>query len=182
MRKNRVIEKNRCYHLVSRLAYSAIFLDDEEKDRAVALMRRVEEFSGVVVLAYAFMSNHFHIFIYVPSAEEIGDRYSVSAGQRRIVWDPLLTSYTNRSVLADLEITLSAESVDEKRYLIIDMTEGAVNATGAKSLVVDVAGGAEVEFVDVFGNRVSADRFAAGLHRLDVPASGYAIIKRHRSL
>ena len=44
MRKNRVIEKNRnrCYHLVSRLAHRAFFLDDEEKDRAVALMRRVE--------------------------------------------------------------------------------------------------------------------------------------------
>ena len=54
-------------------AHRAFFLDDEEKDRAVALMRRVEEFSGVVVLAYAFMSNHFHIFIYVPSAEEIGE-------------------------------------------------------------------------------------------------------------
>ena len=63
----------RCYHLVSRLAHRAFFLDDEEKDRAVALMRRVEEFSGVVVLAYAFMSNHFHIFIYVPSAEQIGE-------------------------------------------------------------------------------------------------------------
>ena len=36
-------------------------------------MRRVEEFSGVVVLAYAFMSNHFHIFVYVPKAEEIGE-------------------------------------------------------------------------------------------------------------
>ena len=71
MRKNRVVEQNRCYHLVSRLAHRAFFLDDEEKDRAVALMRRVEEFSGVVVLAYAFMSNHFHI--YVPSAEEIGE-------------------------------------------------------------------------------------------------------------
>ena len=46
-----------CYHLISRLAHRAFFLDDEEKDRAVALMRRVEEFSGVVVLAYAFMSN-----------------------------------------------------------------------------------------------------------------------------
>ena len=56
MRKNRVVEQNRCYHLVSRLAHRAFFLDDEEKDRAVALMRRVEEFSGVVVLAYAFMS------------------------------------------------------------------------------------------------------------------------------
>ena len=42
MRKNRVVEQNRCYHLVSRLAHRAIFLDDEEKDRAVALMRRVE--------------------------------------------------------------------------------------------------------------------------------------------
>jgi len=29
-------------------------------------MRRVEEFCGVIVLAYAFMSNHFHIFVYVP--------------------------------------------------------------------------------------------------------------------
>ena len=42
MRKNMVGEQNRCYHLVSRLAHRAFFLDDEEKDRAVALMRRVE--------------------------------------------------------------------------------------------------------------------------------------------
>ena len=73
MRKNRFIGQDRCYHLVSRLAHRAFFLDDEEKDRAVALMRRVEEFSGVVVLAYAFMSNHFHIFVYVPKAEEIDE-------------------------------------------------------------------------------------------------------------
>lgn len=42
MRKNRVIEQDRCYHLVSRLAQRAFFLDDGEKDRAVALMRSVE--------------------------------------------------------------------------------------------------------------------------------------------
>ena len=73
MRKSRVVEQNRCYHLVSRLAHRAFFLDDEGKDRAVALMRRVEEFSGVVVLAYASMSDHFHIFVYVPKAEEIDE-------------------------------------------------------------------------------------------------------------
>ena len=56
-----MIEQNRCYHLVSRLAHRAFFLDDEEKDRAVALMRRVEEFSGVVVLAYAFMSRGYRV-------------------------------------------------------------------------------------------------------------------------
>ena len=37
-----VVGQNRCYHLVSRLAHRAFFLDDEEKVRAVALMRRVE--------------------------------------------------------------------------------------------------------------------------------------------
>ena len=37
------------------------------------LLRRVEDFSGVIVLAYAIMSNHFHIFIYVPEPEELGD-------------------------------------------------------------------------------------------------------------
>ena len=42
MRKSRVVEQNRCYHLVSRLAHRAFFLDDEEKGRAVTLMRRVE--------------------------------------------------------------------------------------------------------------------------------------------
>ena len=43
MRKNRVVEQNRCYHLVSRLAHRAFFLDDEEKDRAVALKARRSE-------------------------------------------------------------------------------------------------------------------------------------------
>ena len=80
MRKNRFIGQDRCYHLISRLAHRAFFLDDEEKDRAVALMRRVEEFSGVVVLAYAFMSNHFHIFVYVPKAEEIDEAEKCHAG------------------------------------------------------------------------------------------------------
>ena len=73
MRKLRLVETNRCYHLISRLAHRAFFLTDEERTRAVELMRRVEEFSGVVVLAYAFMSNHFHIYVYVPEAEEIGE-------------------------------------------------------------------------------------------------------------
>lgn len=58
---------------MSRLAHRAFFLTGEERTRAVALMRRVEEFCGVLVLAYAFMDNHFHIYIYVPDAEEIGE-------------------------------------------------------------------------------------------------------------
>ena len=73
MRKSRLIETGRCYHLTSRLAHRAFFLTEEERTRAVDLMRRVEGFSGIIVLAYVFMTNHFHIFIYVPEAEEIGE-------------------------------------------------------------------------------------------------------------
>ena len=47
MRRARIVESCRCYHLISRLAHRAFFLDDEEKTRAVSLLRRVEEFSGV---------------------------------------------------------------------------------------------------------------------------------------
>ena len=50
MQKTRLIERFRCYHLMSRLAHQAFFLGDE-KTRAVELLRRVEEFSGVLVLA-----------------------------------------------------------------------------------------------------------------------------------
>ena len=73
MRKTRFIENCRCYHLISRLAHQALFLDDDEKTRAVELLRRVAEFSGVIVLAYPTMSNHFHIYIYVPEPEELDD-------------------------------------------------------------------------------------------------------------
>ncbi len=73
MRKNRLIETQRCYHLISRLAHRAFFLTEEERSRAVDLMRRAEEFSGVFVLAYAFMANHFHIYIYVPEPVELSE-------------------------------------------------------------------------------------------------------------
>ena len=53
MRKNRVIEQNRCYHLVSRLAHRVFFLDDGEKDRAVALMRRVDQLGNTTTTSYS---------------------------------------------------------------------------------------------------------------------------------
>ena len=54
MRKCRTVETGRCYHLISRLAHRAFFLDDDEKTRAVDLMRRVEEFGGILILAYVY--------------------------------------------------------------------------------------------------------------------------------
>ena len=65
MRKSRVNLPNRCYHLISRVAHRAFFLDDGERTRLVDLVRRVSRFSGVKLLAYGVMSNHFHVFVYI---------------------------------------------------------------------------------------------------------------------
>ena len=44
-----------------------------EKAQTVELLCQVKLFSGVIVLAYAIMSSHFHSLIYVPGSEEIGE-------------------------------------------------------------------------------------------------------------
>src|SRR5574344_1465986 len=73
MRPLRNFKTNQCCHLISRIANRAFFLNDEEKTRFVERLWRVATFSCVEVLAYCFMSNHFHILIYVPDPRELLD-------------------------------------------------------------------------------------------------------------
>ena len=47
-----VVQVGKCYHHVSRVAHSAYSFDDEEKSRFVDLLKRVEFFCCVKVLAY----------------------------------------------------------------------------------------------------------------------------------
>ncbi|MBQ6141475.1 MAG: transposase, partial [Kiritimatiellae bacterium] len=69
----RNFKSNRCYHLISRIANRAFFLTEEERSRFVARMWRVAEFSGIGVLAYCFMGNHFHLLVYLPEARKLDD-------------------------------------------------------------------------------------------------------------
>ena len=80
MRRSRVNLPNRCYHLISRVAHRAFFLDDGERTRLVDLVRRVSRFSGVKLLAYGVMSNHFHAFVYIGYPEKIDDAEIVRRG------------------------------------------------------------------------------------------------------
>ena len=72
MRPLRNFKTNQCCHLISRIAHRAFFLNDEEKTRFVERLWRVATFSGVEVLAYCIMSNHFHVLVYVPDLLEKG--------------------------------------------------------------------------------------------------------------
>ena len=73
MRRCRINLPNRCYHLISRVAHRAYFLDEGERTRLVDFVRRVAEFSGVKLLAYSVMSNHFHVFVYIGRPESPSD-------------------------------------------------------------------------------------------------------------
>jgi REP element-mobilizing transposase RayT len=76
MRKARIVEEMAAYyHVVSRVVgRERLFDAAEERERFTKTMRQVEGFSGVQVLAFAVLGNHFHILLYVPEWQEVDDR------------------------------------------------------------------------------------------------------------
>ena len=73
MRRKRKFKAGYCYHLVSRIAHRAFFLDKEEKDRFVDLLLRVEFFSGVRVVGYCVMSNHIHVYVHLEEEHDVSE-------------------------------------------------------------------------------------------------------------
>ncbi len=61
------------FHVVSRIVNRHFVLGDEEKEFFRRTMRKLEAFSGVQILTYCVMSNHFHLLIKVPEPIELND-------------------------------------------------------------------------------------------------------------
>jgi putative transposase len=66
------------YHCVSRVVDGLFIFQttghgSPEAEKFVLLMRRLEAFSGVRVLDYVLMSNHFHLLCEVPQARELSE-------------------------------------------------------------------------------------------------------------
>jgi putative transposase len=75
MRVARLKESGRraCYHVMSRIVDRQMVMGGEEKEKFRKLMRAVEAFSGVHVLTYAVLDNHFHILVEVPERQPVSD-------------------------------------------------------------------------------------------------------------
>ena len=61
------------YHVVSRTAFRRFAFRPEERNAFVRLLARIAAFSGVRVLTFAVMSNHFHLLVRVPEGHEVSD-------------------------------------------------------------------------------------------------------------
>ena len=78
------------YHVVSRIANKAFLLNkDEKKEVFVNMLHQAADFSGVDVITYVVMDNHFHLCVRVPRQEgeisesEILRRVGVLYGEER---------------------------------------------------------------------------------------------------
>jgi len=65
------LEETATYHVMSRIVERNYRLTDGERDIFHRIMRASETFSGVQVMTYALMANHFHILVHVPEWREV---------------------------------------------------------------------------------------------------------------
>jgi putative transposase len=71
------------FHLLSRAPQGQrLWQDDAGKEKMRELLWRVAEFSGVEIITYALMSNHFHILVRVPMKE----RADVEVTDAQLLW------------------------------------------------------------------------------------------------
>lgn len=76
------------YHLTSRCVLRQFLFGAEDKEMLVRMMRACAEFSGIEILAYAVLDNHFHILAHVPAPalvpeDEVLRRVDILYGRAR---------------------------------------------------------------------------------------------------
>ena len=59
-----------CYHVVSRVVNREIVFGDLEKEKFREILDKQLEFSGLRLLAWCLMGNHFHLLLQVPDKEK----------------------------------------------------------------------------------------------------------------
>jgi REP element-mobilizing transposase RayT len=105
-----------CYHVVSRINEKRYYLGDEQKAVFLGLLRKAAVFSGVELLTFCLMDNHFHLLIRVPERVEIDDKellYRLRTLYRPGEYRELLDEYRR----AEKDKTGAALMMFRKRYL-----------------------------------------------------------------
>ena len=61
------------YHCMTRTVNGELLFKSREKEILRKMIRQVADFSGVEVLTYCIMSNHFHVLLRVPDGDAVSD-------------------------------------------------------------------------------------------------------------
>ena len=85
---NRSKEYDTVHHITSRIAHKVRFLQEEaERNDLIEMIRRAAVFTGVKLLGWCIMINHFHILAFLPAPIEVDEneilrRYGVLKGAK----------------------------------------------------------------------------------------------------
>ncbi len=82
-----------CYHVMSRTCGGEVLLDDVEKEALRRIIWRMAEFSGIKIVTYCLMRNHFHLLAEVPHRETWLQRFDGPTGEEKL-FDHLRTLYS----------------------------------------------------------------------------------------
>jgi len=99
-RKRMKLKGAACYHVMSRTVNGEFLLGSLEKEAFRRMMWRMSQFSGVEVLTYALMDNHFHILVKVPDREKWLRKFEGPEGEGKLMTH-LATVYS-KAFLAQL--------------------------------------------------------------------------------
>ena len=73
------------YHVMSRTTGGEMVFGETEKEAFRRLMWRLARFSGVEVLTYAVMGNHFHLLVKVPERAKFLKRFEGESGEAKLL-------------------------------------------------------------------------------------------------
>jgi REP element-mobilizing transposase RayT len=62
------------YHCVTRTVNGEMLFDDSAKETLRKQLHQAADFSGVQIITYAIMTNHFHVFVRVPEQKDVSDK------------------------------------------------------------------------------------------------------------
>ena len=101
------------YHVMSRTCGGEVLFDDVEKEALRRLLWKMAEFSGLRLVTYCIMGNHFHALVEVPKREIWLERFAGDGGEERL-YAHLRTLYSREFV------GLLKQEMEELRKLGMD--------------------------------------------------------------
>ncbi len=96
-RRMKFEDRATCYHVMSRTVNGEFLFGSTEKEAFRRMMWRMSAFSGVGVLTYVVMDNHFHILAQVPDREKWLRKFEGEEGEKKLL-KHLATVYSKKFV------------------------------------------------------------------------------------